>query len=142
MTTIANKSGVIAYDSRTTNGNTITSNSKNKHVKRGGVHFFMCGSVADHEGFVQAYLSGKPPNKHVDILAYIVKDGVVYRAGADKGELWIHKAHAVDSIGSGQAFAWGAMDAGCSAKEAVRIAAGRDTGTGGRIRTFRIKGDK
>ena len=139
MTTICYKAGIIAHDSRATLGDTITSDSVNKHVKRGGAHFFMVGSVADFEGFMQAYLTKENPGKHIDIMAFVVNDGVVYRIGADNGELWIQKAYVVDAIGSGQRFAWGAMDAGCSAQAAVRIAAGRDTGTGGRIRTFRVK---
>ena len=139
MTTICYKAGIIAYDSRATLGGTIISDSVNKHGKRGGAHFFMVGSVADFEGFMQAYLSKETPGKHIDIMAFVVTDGVVYRVGADKGELWTQKAYVVDAIGSGQSFAWGAMDAGCSAKEAVKIAAGRDTGTGGRIRMFRVK---
>jgi ATP-dependent protease HslVU (ClpYQ) peptidase subunit len=42
------------------------------------------------------------------------------------------------AIGSGAAFAMGAMDAGATAKEAVKIAC-RDVYTGGKIRTYKIK---
>lgn len=138
MTTIAYKDDIIAYDSQATCADVVTTYSANKHVKRDGVHFFMCGGFADYEGFITAYLAGKSPGKHIDILCYIVRDGIVYRAGSDKGELWIQKARVTGSIGSGSHFAFGAMDAGCSAKEAVKIAVKRDTGTGGRIRTFKL----
>jgi ATP-dependent protease HslVU (ClpYQ) peptidase subunit len=43
-----------------------------------------------------------------------------------------------DAIGSGEEYAIGAMDAGLSAKDAVKIACNRDIYSGGRIRTFKI----
>jgi len=138
VTTIAYKDGIIAYDSRATNGGTIENDSVIKRVVRDGVNFFMCGAFADYDGFVTAYLSGDKPSKYVDICALVVKGGVVSLAGADKCELWEREAWAVEAIGSGSSFAFGAMDAGCSAKNAVRIAARRDTKTGGRIRTYKI----
>ncbi|MOA55862.1 hypothetical protein D3C78_1797360 [compost metagenome] len=44
------------------------------------------------------------------------------------------------AIGSGLAYALGAMDMGADAERAVQAAAKRDTATGGRIRTLRIAG--
>ena len=43
------------------------------------------------------------------------------------------------AIGSGADHAFTAMDCGCSAKEAVQMAVKRDTCTGGRIRSFKLK---
>ena len=45
------------------------------------------------------------------------------------------------AIGSGASYALGAMDAGATAKEAVKIAS-RDVYTGGIIRTHKLKGKK
>tara|TARA_R110000796_G_scaffold143647_3_gene260326 strand:- start:411 stop:617 length:207 start_codon:yes stop_codon:yes gene_type:complete len=46
------------------------------------------------------------------------------------------------ALGSGADHAYTAMDCGLSAKEAVKKAAYRDCGTGGRIRSYTIKTEK
>lgn len=43
------------------------------------------------------------------------------------------------AIGSGMYYALTAMDCGCSAEEAVKMAAKRDVNTGGEIRIFKIQ---
>jgi hypothetical protein len=43
------------------------------------------------------------------------------------------------AIGTGTDHAITAMDCGLSAREAVKMAMKRDTGTGGRIRTYKVK---
>lgn len=47
---------------------------------------------------------------------------------------WIRNISGTYSIGSGYAFALGAMDMGASPREAIEVAATRDPNTGGKIR--------
>ena len=138
MTTITHKDGIVAYDSRLTSGTSISSEvSKKRHLSR-GVEFFMCGSTADHKQFIEAYFDGRSPRKELDVTAIIVASGSVYKAGAGDGELWVQPAANQCAIGSGRHNAITAMDMGATAKEAVKWAMKRDTGTGGRIRTFKV----
>lgn len=139
MTTIAYKDGVIAYDSRGTRGDIISNDNLDKRVMSDGIAFFMAGSVADYKHLIDGYTKGARPPKESDVDALIVDKGVVYRAGTGDGEFWFHPAQPVDAIGSGTRFALTAMDCGLSARDAVKMAAKRDTGTGGKIRTFKIK---
>ncbi len=44
------------------------------------------------------------------------------------------------TLGSGGCYALTAMDMGATAKEAVKMAMKRDTGTGGRVRTYKLNG--
>ena len=138
MTTITHKDGIVAYDSRLTSGTSISSEVSNKRHSSRGVEFFMCGSTADHKQFIDAYFDGRSPRKELDVTAIIVDSGSVYKAGAGDGELWVQPAVDPCAIGSGSQHAITAMDMGATAKEAVKWAMKRDTGTGGRIRTFKI----
>lgn len=139
ITTIAYKDGIIAYDSRATRGNLIATDNYDKCAKADGVLFFFSGAAGDVRHLVDAYLKGVTPPKEADIYAIVVDQGVVYRAGTDGGLFWKEKASAYDAIGSGYAHALTAMDCGLSAIEAVKMAAKRDTGTGGKIRHYKVK---
>ena len=140
MTTIAYKDGIIAYDSQKTAGSLIVDGDYEKKQEKGGAVFFMAGSTHDFEAFIDSYLSGKlvePENS----LEAIVWDGRLWRCGGHKDEVFkcpweLDKPLAV---GSGQDHAITAMDMGATAKEAVKWAMKRDTGTGGRIRNYRVK---
>ncbi len=139
MTTIAYRDGIIAYDSRCTRGDVISNEEHDKRVIVDGVAFFMAGAVSDRQHFIDGYLKKTTPPKEADGDGLIVDKGVVYRAGAGDGEFWFHKAHPIDAIGSGFRHALTAVDCGLSAKEAVEMAKKRDTGTGGRVRTHKVK---
>ncbi len=135
MTTIAYKDNIIAYDSRSCKGNTIFDDDSDKHVEEGGVHFFMCGDASKCGEFLSAY-HGEPND--VEIEAFMIKDGKVYLCSVnDMGEFWSVRSKTW-AIGSGSEFALAAMDLGKSAKDAVKVAMKRDTGTGGKIRTFKV----
>jgi hypothetical protein len=56
----------------------------------------------------------------------------------DMNPEWMHK-DTIIALGSGREFALGAMDAGASAIEAVRISSKRDIYTGGRIHAYNIE---
>jgi ATP-dependent protease HslVU (ClpYQ) peptidase subunit len=141
MTTIAYKDGVIAYDSRITCGRTVTYDDYEKCHEVKGVKFFMCGKTCDYTTLQDAYF-GAAVTKEVDASA-IVADGEglwCVGAGVEDG-FWKSPipSSAIYAIGSGADHAITAMDMGATAYQAVQMAAKRDTGTGGMIRTASIK---
>ncbi|MGU9857035.1 proteasome subunit beta [Pseudomonas sp. LF245] len=140
MTTIAYKDGVIAYDSQITCGSTITYDDYEKCHQVKGVRFVMCGKTSDYTALQDAYF-GCPVTKDLDASA-IVSDGEgVWCVGANiedgfwKSPIPIEATYA---IGSGADHAINAMEMGASACRAVEMAAKRDTGTGGTIRTLLV----
>ena len=141
MTTIAYKDGVIAYDSRLTTHDTIRSDSFNKRITENGVHFFPSGDYSNIAKLIECYFSPGTPTEEKDgIGAFIVDGSRVMRAGINSdGVFWTMDAMDTEAIGTGTGHALTAMDCGLSAKEAVEMAAKRDTSTGGRIRTFKVK---
>lgn len=141
MTTIAYKDGVIAYDSRLTNYGTIISDSFNKRITSDGVHFFPSGDYSNIAKMIECYFNRGTPTADTDgIGAFIVDAGQVMRAGINtEGSFWTMDAMDTEAIGTGADHALTAMDMGASAAEAVRMAAKRDSATGGRIRTFKVK---
>jgi len=139
MTTIAYKDGVIAYDSRSSRGDLIANDNYNKCANSNGVLFFYSGSVSDLPYLIDCYTNGATPPKFADICAFVVDKGNVHRVGTDDGEFWKEYAAPVDAIGSGCKHALTAMDCGLSAIDAVKMAVKRDTGTGGKIRHYKVK---
>ena len=141
MTTIAynHEEGIIAYDSRRSIDGYIADDNVQKHYEKGGVSFFMCGAPSDYAEFIDCYLSGDSINKDNDVCAYTIDAGQVYRAGAcGEDKTWKTPTDYTGAIGSGGRHAITAMDMGATAKEAVKWAMKRDSGTGGRIRTFKL----
>ena len=142
MTTIAYKDGIIAYDSRSTAGSMIIDDDRDKKTVDGERVLFCAGAAADINKFLTAYSTGEKPES-CDIHALVVDKGVLFVASYDDKEdgFWKEeinpKKHC--AIGSGTRYAITAMDMGASAKEAVKWAMKRDTGTGGRIRTYSVK---
>ena len=141
MTTIVFdvSTGTIACDSRMTIGNDIASDDYKKFVVRDGVTFFFAGAVAEIEILIELYFD---PNKSTDKLeteAIVVDGGVVYCTEFNNKHIcripltWNH------AIGSGMYWAMAALDFGCDATGAVAYAKTKDSGTGGRIRSFKVK---
>lgn len=144
MTTIAYKDGVIAYDSRAIQGTVIVDDDRDKRYHREGRDYFAAGSTSDHEKLIALDFGDLSIDlKQVDSLALAWDGNNLYEVGVDEcecvffrtpRELGKHYA-----IGSGALFALTAMDMGATAEEAVRMAAKRDTCTGGTIRTFKLE---
>lgn len=140
MTTIAYKDGVIAYDSRSTRGGMISSDSTNKRLSVNGVNFFFAGSVCDIDNLIKAYFG--TGHEVANCTALVSDSEALFTIGFDEGEFFKQrediKSHT--AIGSGTPFAIMAMDLGLGAIEAVKATAKRDINTGGRIRSFKIPG--
>jgi len=136
MTTIAYKDGVIAYDSRITNGTTITHDDFEKCQEVKGVKFVLAGCVADYSKLIGAWF-GESYTVPVEASA-LVFDGesLCYFAYGDKEgpckePIWIERPYV---LGSGSDFALTAMDMGATSGEAVEMAKKRDSCTGGQVR--------
>lgn len=140
MTTIAYKDGIVAYDSLCTAGSTIIDHNYNKRIDVGGVQFFVTGTVADFEKAIHAYFVDEDDLPHVDVEFLAHDNGLLFRCSVGEGRMFKtpKSLKTALAIGSGADHALTAMDCGLSAKEAVKKAAYRDTGTGGRIRTYQI----
>lgn len=141
MTTIAYKDGIIAYDGRaTTSSGTIVYDDLDKCVERDGVRFVFCGSTSSIQKLLDAYFG--EPQTSVSAFALVVVDGDLFyvshddESGIEKSQVLLDRPY---SIGSGSDHAYTAMDMGATAYQAVEMAAKRDSGTGGKIRTLTVK---
>ena len=142
MTTIAYKDGIIAYDSRATSDGMIISDEADKKTVKDGVVFFFTGATCDEEKFIRLYFGSDEQHKNVECSAIIVDKGKVNACSIDDESGMFNSP--IDfiggyAIGSGTPHAYTAMDMGATAVEAVKMAAKRDTCTGGRVRTFKVK---
>ncbi|MCP8350673.1 MULTISPECIES: proteasome subunit beta [Pseudomonas] len=141
MTTIADKDGVIACDTRQVRGGAIVSDDCSKCQVVDGVSFFLAGAVCDEKALIAAYF-GTPSAVPVECSGYAVDGGRLLMVGYDdKTGIWKQELDPAnpDAIGSGSAYALAAMDMGASAEDAVRAAMKRDIYTGGRVRTMRVE---
>jgi ATP-dependent HslUV protease subunit HslV len=138
MTTIAYRDGVLAADSLVT-AQGIREGAMTKIAKVGRVLAAGCGNGVRIRAFldwVRGGMKGAPPamgdNSEAVILApghpvvYVGSDGLMTQEGCE-----------FYALGSGSRIAYGALAAGASAEEAVRIAARYDTSTGGEVVVLR-----
>jgi hypothetical protein len=138
LTTIAYRDGILAADSLVTSDGIRTSTIvKLARREKDGTLFGACGRASLIRAAREWFLRGEPPEDRIKI-----KDNeaqfIIVRPNNDV-ETWDESGSSDDAapfhaLGSGRDIALGAMAAGASAIEAVRIAAKFDTGTGGPIR--------
>lgn len=140
MTTIAykHKDKEIAVDSQITAGGLICSQNENKTTKVNGVTFITTGVIADIEPLIDSFF-GQPPAHPLEAKAIVIKDGEVFEYFHDGNRSYMCPINYDSAWGSGQDFALSAMDFGCNAREAVKYASKRDSGTGGRVRLLKVK---
>lgn len=140
MTTIAYKDGILAYDSRRTIGDMISTDTANKLVVKGGAEFVMAGATADIPLLIDWAL-GEQLSGSVDACGLMVQGKSLYMLGFSKAE-GPFKAKVdmnnVYAMGSGLEYAIGAMDMGADAIQAVKIACGRDLYSGGKVRHIKV----
>lgn len=140
MTTIAYKDGVIAYDGRVSAGRTIIYDDFDKCRERDGVFFFGTGATGEINELIGAWF-GEEIIGECGASALVLHDSQLTIIGYSDAKLWkspilMDRPYA---IGSGEDHALTAFDMGATAYQAVEMAAKRDTGTGGKIRTLTIK---
>lgn len=141
MTTIAYRAGILAADSQGTDDDHGGRTKTTKIFKIRDCIAAFAGDVAEGHVFMKWLRKGKPE----DEKPTFDKDefeGVTL----DANGLWFWDWNFIPvpledefcAIGSGAAFAIGAMEAGASAIEAVEIAIRRDTGSGGKIVSYAV----
>lgn len=131
MTTIAmNKTGV-AFDSRMTQGNTITTDECMKAKEKDGYIFILSGRVASMEKFIQTFFSDGDWEKWDTGGLVITPEGEVMVVEGDTGYFKWEGYDYAD--GSGGPYALSAMKLGMSPVEAVEFAMTIDTATGGEV---------
>ena len=137
MTTIAWDGKTVAYDSRSVAGGIIATERAEKGFRNG--RRFAVG--AGHAAFVRAFcrwligLDDEPEELPEDGFCVFYFDGEsAWEYTNTKLPLPLAEK---ESAGSGSELALAAMHLGKTAREAVKVASKLDTGTGGRIRTFK-----
>lgn len=142
MTTIAYRDGVLASDTRETAGDTVVGASARKIAKLKDGSLFGGAGVA--EG-CELLLRSLQKN-----TATPVYEGTEALHVKTDGSLWVYEGRAwlkqqkckYYALGSGHAVALAAMDAGADAITAVKIGIKRDTHSGGRVRSLKLKRQK
>ncbi|MBW7970970.1 hypothetical protein [Bradyrhizobium sp. BR 10289] len=140
MTTLAYRDGELATDSRVTSGDMIVSDRRRKvHRLRDGSVVAWSGSVQQAELLLRAMRSVKNP-KHPKLdeisALHLRVDGTLWEY---EGEAWVKQDPGYYATGSGSPYAFAAMDAGASAKDAVRIAIKRDANSGGKVQSLKLR---
>lgn len=140
MTTIVYRDGVLAADSLATMGDTKI-HGRYMKIRRIGDHLVgTAGSVADSENFIIWLKSGDvdvPPPKG-NYSALIVDPRGRVREIENGSVLPVPRGAKFFAIGSGAPYALGALYAGATAAEAVKIAAKIDTNTGLPVKTLKL----
>jgi len=139
MTTIAYDGKTLCIDSQTTTEVIHTRTTKKMWLDVGDFPCVaMCGNSADWAPALQWLRDGAKPNEWGscwDVAAWAVtKSGKVERYVRGHPE----SVTSPDSDGSGAEIALGAMAAGATARQAMKIARGYDLYTGGKIRAYKI----
>ena len=125
----------------------FVSDNHNKFFKSKNVKFVLAGDEPELETFIKYYFDHKSGEKILTNLIDFTCEGFII----DNKKLFVGQCSAEHgwsiskcnfdehwALGSGSYYAIGAMDAGVTARAAVKIAKLRDTLTGGRIRSIKI----
>jgi 20S proteasome alpha/beta subunit len=137
MTTIAIRDGVMVGDSQATG----SYHSRVRKIARtpDGSLIGACGNVDECQA-VAAWLvggcEGKPPAMSNSTVLVLRTDGTIWIA--ERAYRPYRLCERFAAIGSGSAVAIGAMEAGATALQAVKIAAKHDGGTSGPYHTLKI----
>ena len=139
MTTLAYDGNMICVDSQATAGEIVTPRKFQKAFYDVGEYLVVmfAGSTAHYAPMLEWLREGADPKEHKDweCAAWGVKaDGSVLRYVGPYPEV----VDGIDADGTGAGFAIGAMAAGATALEAVRIASQYDLYTGVTVRVFYI----
>lgn len=139
MTTIVYKGGVAACDSQSTHEHLVC-DGRDKAVKANGKVYLIAGSLVLGHQFVK-WVSGDragecpiTPDSTIEVLEMDLKNG---KARTWEGSVPLPIREKMYVMGSGCHLALGAMAAGASPSDAVKIACQFDTGSSGRVQVFR-----
>jgi 20S proteasome alpha/beta subunit len=137
MTTIAYRDGILAGDTRVTTEDLVSPEKIRKVFKlRNGCLFAHCGDAEEGELLKRSIMRSGPMPKLKDSDAIcIMPDGAVLFT---EGLTWSKIDAPFIALGSGKQFAYGAMQVGASAADAVRAACKLDKHSGLPIQTVRL----
>jgi 20S proteasome alpha/beta subunit len=138
MTTLAYRDGELATDSRITIDNMIVSDRRKKvHRLKDGSIVAWAGNVQDGERLMKALRSKNAEMPELGEISalHLRADGTLWLY---EGSVWAKQDPGYYATGSGSAYAFAAMDAGASAKDAIRIAIKRDASSGGRVQSLKL----
>lgn len=139
MTTIVYANNEMAWDSRRTMGGTVLSDDSQKRYEVGGRTFWCTGTVGDFQEFCEAYAS-RSTARELEVRAFVLEGDKLCISSVDEnGKIWSCPVTDSCAIGSGADHAITAIDCGCTPAQAIKMAAKRDTCTGGKIRTQKLK---
>lgn len=130
---------VMAADGRVTDEGDICSECDRKIFRHKNELFGVAGNADECDALLAWFRRGrkgrKPGSRHSSFM-YVGTDGVPYVSteGSRPTPFDLPRA-----IGSGKDLAMGAALAGVGAREAVHIAMRRDTRTGGKVRSARVR---
>lgn len=134
MTTIAYDGTEISSDSQCDGAYIMTGVKKVEKI--GKSYFGTAGRLEDMYAFLDWRRGGEKPKVDEYFESIEIRGKQVYWWGQ---ALVPCKMPYPAAIGSGAQFAMGAMLAGATAKEAVKIASKLDSGTGSRIRSITVR---
>lgn len=144
MTTIAWDGKTLAVDSLETKGDTITSTNDKKLFLNVGPFKAVAftGSTQDTKSVIDWIESGEKAqlkfDEHFTILAIDDKGRCQRLHKSDIGEFTLEKGLITEGCGSD--IALGAMEAGATAVEAIKIACKRNIYTGGKVQSYTFEG--
>jgi hypothetical protein len=147
MTTIATDGKSMAADGRGCIHDTIAGDRGQKIYRlKDNSLFSLSGATYAADLFVEWLDEGADPSKFPENMGeygaiHLLTDGEAHYYNQDSKRAW----RLVDcpfAVGSGREFAMGAMMAGASPAQAVRIAATRDPFTGGIVTSYTLSGKK
>jgi len=134
MTTIAIRGGVVAADSQVT-ADGLRAGSTAKIIKRGQAVAGFTGKCIGGQAFLDWFSSGMQGDAPLELMdgttGVIVSPGNPLLIAHEEG--WERRWVDCEGFGSGGDIALGAMLAGATVEEAVRLACTRDTRSGGPI---------
>jgi len=142
MTTIAWDGKTLACDSQATCNDVVMSSTTKKIFKNVGPYAAVAGAgsqgqVVEWISWIKSGKNGDAPETKVTMLCIKPNGrGVVIFTGQSQEEITLTKNSAE---GSGMDIAIGAMDAGKSAIEAVKIAIKRDIHSGGKVQSYTVR---
>ncbi len=142
MTTIAYRDGCMAGDTRVTEGRLVHPEKARKvHRLRNGCLFGAAGLSQDIAILKRALARNeKQPKQELDVDALcVMPNGDILFWG---GKVWEKIDTPFIAIGSGKKFAYGAMQVGATAREAVRAACKLEKHTGGPVHVVKLKETK
>jgi ATP-dependent protease HslVU (ClpYQ) peptidase subunit len=141
VTTVAWDGVTLAADGRVTDESTLLCSRSKKilRVPKTGELVGVAGTASDTErllDWARSGLAGDPPAVEDAVAIVVRRDRTVW---ITENGARLAQVEAPFAIGSGRDSAFTAMDLGCNAIKAVRMAAKRDPSTGGQVRSLKLK---